>query len=77
MVFPLIIKSAAGSGMMLYLWHLNPNLVLRGFVDAHNVEPNIMTEILDACQELKVNGENSRLVFCSSCFTVPSPPAKF
>ncbi|XP_061969230.1 uncharacterized protein LOC133692363 [Populus nigra] len=54
MVFPLIIKSAAGSGMMLYLWHLNPNLVLRGFVDAHNVEPNIMTEILDACQELKI-----------------------
>lgn len=73
MVFPLIIKSAAGSGMMLYLWHLNPNLVLRGFVDAHNVEPNIMTEILDACQELKVNGENSRLVFCS----IPSPCAKF
>ncbi|KAJ6337998.1 hypothetical protein OIU76_007635 [Salix suchowensis] len=54
MAFPLLVKSVAGRGMMLYLWHLNPNLLLRGFVDAHNVEPNIMTEILDACQELKI-----------------------
>ncbi|CAK7347840.1 unnamed protein product [Dovyalis caffra] len=53
-VFPLIVKSPAGGGMMLYLWHLNPNLVLRGFVGAHNVEPNIMIKILDVCQELKI-----------------------
>ncbi|KAH8488389.1 hypothetical protein H0E87_024164 [Populus deltoides] len=53
-VFPLILKSPACGGMMLYLWHLNPNLVLRGFVEAGNVESNIMTKILDVCQELKI-----------------------
>ncbi|KAJ6722687.1 CCR4-NOT TRANSCRIPTION COMPLEX [Salix koriyanagi] len=53
-VFPYILKSPAAGGMMLYLWHLNPNLVLRGFVEAGNVESNIMTKILDVCQELKI-----------------------
>ena len=57
-VFPLILKSPAAGGMMLYLWHLNPNLVLRGFVEADNVESHIMTKILEVCQEIKVNGEN-------------------
>ncbi|KAJ6679399.1 CCR4-NOT TRANSCRIPTION COMPLEX [Salix purpurea] len=51
---PFILKSPAAGGMMLYLWHLNPNLVLRGFVEAGNVESNIMTKILDVCQELKI-----------------------
>uniref|UniRef100_A0A6N2MSE0 CCR4-Not complex component Not1 C-terminal domain-containing protein n=1 Tax=Salix viminalis TaxID=40686 RepID=A0A6N2MSE0_SALVM len=53
-VFPFILKSPAAGGMMLYLWHLNPNLLLRGFVEAGNVESNIMTKILDVCQELKI-----------------------
>ncbi|KAJ4827650.1 hypothetical protein Tsubulata_008272 [Turnera subulata] len=53
-VFPMIIKSATGTGMVLYLWHVNPNLVVRGFVDALNMEPNSMAKILDICQELKI-----------------------
>ncbi|KAG8653698.1 CCR4-NOT transcription complex subunit 1-like isoform X2 [Manihot esculenta] len=53
-VFPMLIKSSAGSGMILYLWHVNPSLVLRGFVDSHNIEPDCMTKILDICQELKI-----------------------
>lgn len=50
----MIVKSAAGSGMILYLWHMNPNLVVQGFVDTHNIEPDSMTKIADICQELKV-----------------------
>ncbi|XP_058008298.1 uncharacterized protein LOC110666945 isoform X2 [Hevea brasiliensis] len=54
MVFPMIIKSGTGSGMIHYLWHINPSLVVRGFVDAYNIEPDLMTKILDICRELKI-----------------------
>ncbi|KAK9274352.1 hypothetical protein L1049_019166 [Liquidambar formosana] len=53
-VFPLVVGNATGNGVILHLWHLNPNLVLRGFIDAHNVNPDNMTRILDICQELKI-----------------------
>lgn len=43
--------------MILHLWHVNPNLVLRGFVDSLNCDPDSMTRILDICQEQKVNFE--------------------
>lgn len=52
-VFPMVIRNAA-SGIILYLWHVNPSLVVRGFADAHNVDPDFITKILDICQELKV-----------------------
>ncbi|XP_020538535.1 CCR4-NOT transcription complex subunit 1 isoform X2 [Jatropha curcas] len=64
-VFPMIIKSATGSSMILYLWHVNPSLVVRGFVDAHNMEPDCMTKILDICQELKI--------LSAVLDTIPSP----
>lgn len=54
-IFPIIVKHTMGSGMILHLWHINPNLVLRGFVDSLNYDPDSMTRILDVCQELKVN----------------------
>ncbi|XP_021677934.2 uncharacterized protein LOC110663040 isoform X2 [Hevea brasiliensis] len=54
MVFPMIIKSFTGSGVILYLWHVNPSLVVRGFVDVYNIESDCMTKILDICQELKI-----------------------
>ncbi|KAL5862252.1 hypothetical protein ACOSQ3_003532 [Xanthoceras sorbifolium] len=66
-VFPMIIKSTMGSGMILHLWHVNPNLVLRGFVDAHNLEPESMVRILDICQELKI--------LSSVLEMIPSPSA--
>ncbi|XP_044493750.1 CCR4-NOT transcription complex subunit 1-like [Mangifera indica] len=53
-VFPMIIKSTFSSGMILHLWHVNPDLVLRGFVDIHNTEPESLIRILDICQELKI-----------------------
>ncbi|XP_048132836.1 CCR4-NOT transcription complex subunit 1 isoform X7 [Rhodamnia argentea] len=53
-VFPMIMKNMGGVGMILYLWHVNPILVLRGFVDAASLDPDCMTRILDICEELKI-----------------------
>ncbi|XWS35646.1 hypothetical protein CRYUN_Cryun20dG0014500 [Craigia yunnanensis] len=53
-VFPMIIKNALGAGMILQLWHVNTNLVLRGFVEVHTTEPDSMIRILEICQELKI-----------------------
>ncbi|XVF22765.1 hypothetical protein REPUB_Repub12eG0199200 [Reevesia pubescens] len=53
-VFPMIIKNAQGCGMVVQLWHVNTNLVLRGFVEVHNTEPDSMIRILEICQELKI-----------------------
>ncbi|KAM7260736.1 hypothetical protein ACFE04_026211 [Oxalis oulophora] len=54
MVSPMMIKSAVASGMVMYLWHVNPSLVLRGFIDAHKSEPDCLSRILDICQELQI-----------------------
>ncbi|KHG29327.1 CCR4-NOT transcription complex subunit 1 [Gossypium arboreum] len=53
-VFPMIIKNALGAGMVLELWNVKANLVLRGFVEVHNSEPDGMIRILEVCQELKI-----------------------
>ncbi|XVF79827.1 hypothetical protein PTKIN_Ptkin15bG0021000 [Pterospermum kingtungense] len=53
-VFPIIIKNALGAGIVLQLWHVNTNLVLRGFVEVQNTEPDTMLRILEICQELKI-----------------------
>ncbi|OWM64897.1 hypothetical protein CDL15_Pgr028614 [Punica granatum] len=53
-VFPMIMKNVAGLGMILYLWHVNPIFVLRGYADAVSLDPDCMTRILDICQELKI-----------------------
>ena len=53
-VFPMILKSAVGSGMILHLWHVNPNLVLRGFIDSQNNDADSIVRIVEICQELKV-----------------------
>ncbi|KAI6684113.1 hypothetical protein NL676_030026 [Syzygium grande] len=42
-VFPMIMKNAGGVGMILYLWQVNPILVLRGFVDPAGLDPDCMT----------------------------------
>ena len=38
---------------MNYLWHLNPSLTLRGFVDAHS-DIICLLRTVDVCQDLKV-----------------------
>ncbi|XP_038898360.1 CCR4-NOT transcription complex subunit 1 [Benincasa hispida] len=53
-VFPLLLRNPLGSDLIFQLWHLNPNLVLRGFVDAQNSDPDSMVRIVDICQELKI-----------------------
>ncbi|XP_020232404.1 CCR4-NOT transcription complex subunit 1 isoform X1 [Cajanus cajan] len=53
-VFPMIVKSAVGSGMILHLWHVNPSLVLRGFIDSQNNDADSIIRIVDICQELKI-----------------------
>ncbi|KAB2002732.1 hypothetical protein ES319_D11G085800v1 [Gossypium barbadense] len=53
-VFPMIIKNALGAGMVLELWNVNANLVMRGFVEVHNSEPDGMIRILEVCQESKI-----------------------
>ncbi|MED6130919.1 hypothetical protein PIB30_005208 [Stylosanthes scabra] len=53
-VFPMIVKSAGGSGMIQHLWHVNPNLVLRGVMDSQNSDLDSVIRIVDICQELKI-----------------------
>ncbi|KAL5134610.1 CCR4-NOT transcription complex subunit 1 [Glycine soja] len=53
-VFPMIVKSPAGSGIILQLWHVNPNLVLRGLMDSQNNDADSIIRIVDICQELKI-----------------------
>ncbi|KAL4353352.1 hypothetical protein GQ457_06G032980 [Hibiscus cannabinus] len=53
-VFPMIIKNSLGAGMILQLWNVNANLVLWGFVEVHNTEPDSMIRILEVCQESKI-----------------------
>lgn len=52
--FPLIVGNSIGNGMILHLWHVNPDLVLRGFIDVHIIDTSNMIRILDICKELKV-----------------------
>ncbi|KAA8539793.1 hypothetical protein F0562_026485 [Nyssa sinensis] len=53
-VFPMITGNATRSGMILQLWHSNPKLVLRGFIDMIKTDEGNMVTILDTCQELKI-----------------------
>ncbi|CAJ1948186.1 unnamed protein product [Sphenostylis stenocarpa] len=53
-VFPMIVKSSVGSGMILHLWHVNPNLVFRGIIDSQNNDADSIIRIVDICQELKI-----------------------
>ncbi|KAG1360952.1 hypothetical protein COCNU_09G004150 [Cocos nucifera] len=52
-IFPVILKDSTKIGAIHHLWCVNPNLVLRGFVNTH-IDPNNLLRILDICQELKI-----------------------
>lgn len=62
-VFPILLRNSAGSGTILQLWQVNPNLLLRGFLDAYNTNPDDIRRVLDVCQELKVNMSCALLSF--------------
>uniref|UniRef100_A0A1D1XGX4 CCR4-NOT transcription complex subunit 1 n=1 Tax=Anthurium amnicola TaxID=1678845 RepID=A0A1D1XGX4_9ARAE len=53
-VFPLVVRNSAKSYAIHHLWHVNPKLVLRGFVDIHSIDPESIVRILDVCQEQKI-----------------------
>ncbi|XXG66487.1 hypothetical protein AAC387_Pa06g0046 [Persea americana] len=53
-VFPLVFGNAMKSDIINQLWHINPKLVLRGFINIYHIEPESILRILDICQELKI-----------------------
>ncbi|XP_019161048.1 PREDICTED: CCR4-NOT transcription complex subunit 1 [Ipomoea nil] len=53
-VFPMILRNAPGMGMIHYLWHVNPSILVRGFVDAVTIDADNISRVLEACQELKI-----------------------
>lgn len=53
-IFPMVFKNASSNKVIHQLWQVNPNMLLRGFIDAVNFDPDNMNRVLDACKELKV-----------------------
>ncbi|GAB4861940.1 hypothetical protein Ancab_037195 [Ancistrocladus abbreviatus] len=53
-VFPKVIGDSTRIKVILYLWNVNPPLVLRGFADVLNTDQDSVPRILDICQEIKI-----------------------
>ncbi|KAK1326455.1 hypothetical protein QJS10_CPA01g02771 [Acorus calamus] len=53
-VFPLIVGNSTKGGIVQHLWHVNPDLILWGFIDAHATNPDIVSRISDLCQEFEI-----------------------
>lgn len=53
-VLPMIVKNATGNALILRIWHVNPTVLLWGFAELLNADPESVAKVLDACQELKV-----------------------
>ncbi|CAA0820384.1 transcription regulators [Striga hermonthica] len=53
-VLPMVLKNASGRGLIFNLWHVKPDLLLRGLIDMMSLESENVYGILDACQELKI-----------------------
>jgi CCR4-NOT transcription complex subunit 1 len=52
-VFPAMLKNNTHSRLMNYLWHINPYLTLRGFVDAHS-DISCLLRTVEICEDLKI-----------------------
>ncbi|XP_062201118.1 uncharacterized protein LOC133903692 isoform X2 [Phragmites australis] len=53
-VFPAMLKEdTLHSSLMNYLWHVNPCLTLRGFVDAHS-DISCLLRTVEICEDLKI-----------------------
>ncbi|KAJ1296292.1 hypothetical protein BS78_01G288700 [Paspalum vaginatum] len=52
-VFPAMVKNTMHSSLMNYLWHINPYLTLRGFVDAHS-DISCLLRTVEICEDLKI-----------------------
>ncbi|XP_034575639.1 uncharacterized protein [Setaria viridis] len=52
-VFPSMLKNTMHSRLMNYMWHINPYLTLRGFVDAHS-DINCLLRTVEICEDIKI-----------------------
>ncbi|KAG8092529.1 hypothetical protein GUJ93_ZPchr0012g21276 [Zizania palustris] len=52
-VFPAILKDTTSSSLIKSLWHVNPYLTLRGFVDSHS-DINCLLRTVEICQDLSI-----------------------
>uniref|UniRef100_A0A0A8XPL9 CCR4-NOT transcription complex subunit 1 HEAT repeat domain-containing protein n=1 Tax=Arundo donax TaxID=35708 RepID=A0A0A8XPL9_ARUDO len=52
-VFPAMLKDTLHSSLVNYLWHVNPCLTLRGFVDAHS-DMSCLLRTVEICYDLKI-----------------------
>ncbi|KAH9287615.1 hypothetical protein KI387_031732 [Taxus chinensis] len=53
-LFPIYLGGNLNSSIVLsQLWHVNPNMVLWSMMDIHSKDPNSISRIADACQEIK------------------------
>ncbi|XP_026438629.1 CCR4-NOT transcription complex subunit 1-like [Papaver somniferum] len=53
-VFPMVVRNLSRAGVILHLWNINPNVVLRGLLDVQNFDSEGMIKTFDMCQELKI-----------------------
>ncbi|KAL3616494.1 hypothetical protein CASFOL_039884 [Castilleja foliolosa] len=53
-VLSMALRNASVNGLINHLWHVNPDMLLRGLVDAMSLDTENFNRILDACQELKI-----------------------
>ncbi|XP_074578118.1 uncharacterized protein LOC141834681 isoform X2 [Curcuma longa] len=52
-LFHVILKDPSKSSTLAHLWNINPNLVLRGFIES-STDPKILFRIVDLCDDLKI-----------------------
>ncbi|KAI3984606.1 hypothetical protein MKX01_040483 [Papaver californicum] len=53
-VFPMVLGNFSRAGVILHLWKVNPNVVLRGLLVVQNLDSESMMKTFGICQELKV-----------------------
>ncbi|KAI3834653.1 hypothetical protein MKX03_005993, partial [Papaver bracteatum] len=53
-VFPTVLGNFSRAGVILHLWNVNHNVVLRGLLDVQNFDSESMMKIFGICQELKI-----------------------
>ncbi|KAI3917584.1 hypothetical protein MKW98_021346 [Papaver atlanticum] len=53
-VFPTVLGNFSRAGVILHLWNVNRNVVLRELLDVQNFDSESMMNIFGICQELKI-----------------------
>ncbi|RZC68421.1 hypothetical protein C5167_031663 [Papaver somniferum] len=53
-VFPTVLGNFSRAGLILHLWNVNHNVVLRGLLDVQNFDSDSMMKFFCICQEFKI-----------------------